>query len=89
MVSVCDSIYRKNDDGREDVKMLKAEVMKYLLDEAIARIKEIDKFNKRYGDAYYGLDNLGRITETRPTKALVIDNMKKIRKLALEISKEV
>ena len=64
--------------------------MKYLLDETIVRVEQINKFNKKYGeDAYCGRDNLGRITETRPTKALVIDNMKKIRKLALEISKEV
>lgn len=70
--------------------MLKVEVMEFLLDEAKARIKEIDKFNKRYGEnAYCGRDNLGRITEMRPTKALVIENMKKLRKLALEISKEV
>ena len=70
--------------------MLKVEVMKYLLDETIVRVEQINKFNKRYGEnAYYGRDNLGRITEMRPTKALVIDNMKKLRKLALEISKEV
>ena len=70
--------------------MLKVEVMKYLLDESIVRIKEIDKFNKKYGEhAYCGRDNLGRMTEMRPTKALVIDNMKKIRKLALDISREV
>ena len=70
--------------------MGKVEVMEFLLDEAKNRIKEIDKFHKRYGeDAYCGRDNLGRITETRPTKQLVIENMKKLRKLALEISKEV
>ena len=70
--------------------MLKVEVMKYLLDEAIVRIEEINKFNKKYGEeAYCGRDNLGRMTEMRPTKALVLDNMKKIRQLAIEISKEV
>ena len=70
--------------------MGKVEVMEFLLDEAKGRIKEIDKFNKRYGEhAYCGRDNLGRMTETRPTKALVLDNMKKIRQLAVEISKEV
>lgn len=70
--------------------MLKVEVMKYLLDETIVRVEQINKFNKRYGeDAYCGRDNLGRMTETRPTKALILENMKKIRQLAIEISKEV
>ena len=70
--------------------MLKVEVMKYLLDEAIVRIEEINKFNKRYGkNVMYGRDKDGRWVEQRPTKAVVLDNMKKIRKLAIEISKEV
>ena len=46
MVSIRNMLHGKNADGREDVKMLKVEVMKYLLDETIVRVEQINKFNK-------------------------------------------
>ena len=41
--------------------MLKAEVMKYLLDEAIVRVEEINKFNKKYGNASDALEENAKL----------------------------
>lgn len=69
------------------MKMNEIVVMEFLLKEAKERIRKIEMFDKNYGeDAYCGRDNLGRITEIRPTKALIQENMKKIRQLASNIS---
>lgn len=62
-------------------------IMEFLLQEAKERINKIKSFEGKYGeDAYCGRDNLGRMTEIRPTKTLIQENMKKIRQLALNIS---
>ena len=53
------------------------EVIKYLVKEAEERIHKISAFEK-----------LGGFYLDRPPRSLITDNMKKIRQLALKISKE-
>lgn len=60
--------------------MTKIEVMRYLLDEAEAREKEIQAAIKKGETKWYA--SFGKCQRIK-------DNMKKIRQLALEISKEV
>ena len=73
MVSVCDSVYRKNDYGREDVKMDAKEALRYF--------KEIEFVD-------LGVDEAGRedphIVQAREAKQAAISALEKVETLEAE-----